>query len=63
VVELSSPTDRLKKLKAKMREWIDNGAELGWLIDPDRRTICVYRPGKEPEELVDIDHIDGEGPC
>jgi Uma2 family endonuclease len=62
VVELSSPTDRLKKLKVKMHEWIGNGAALGWLIDADRRTVYVFRPGKEPEELVDLDHIDGEGP-
>ena len=62
VVELTSPSDRLNKVKSKMREWIDNGAALGWLIDADRRTVYVYRPGTEPEELVDIDHIDGEGP-
>ena len=62
VVELRSPSDRLSKLKSKVREWIDNGAALGWLIDADRRTVYVYRPGTEPEELVDIDHIDGEGP-
>jgi Uma2 family endonuclease len=45
-----------------MQEWIDNGAELGWLIDADNRTIYVYRPGREPEEFVNVDHIDGEGP-
>jgi Uma2 family endonuclease len=44
-----------------MRQWIDNGATLGWLIDADRRTICVYRPGREPEELVNVDHLPGEG--
>ena len=62
VVELASPSDRFNKVKAKMREWIENGAALGWLIDADRRRIFVYRPGREPEELVDVDHIDGEGP-
>jgi len=62
VVELISPSDRLSQVKMKMREWIDNGATLGWLIDADRRTVYVYRPGREPEKLVDIDHIDGEGP-
>jgi Uma2 family endonuclease len=62
VVELTSPSDRLNKVKSKMREWIDNGAALGWLIDADRRTVYVYRPGTEPEKLVDVDHIDGEGP-
>lgn len=62
VVELTSPSDRLSKVKAKMREWIENGASLGWLIDADRRTVYVYRPGKEPEELAGMDRIDGEGP-
>src|SRR6266699_3848423 len=62
VVELTSPTDRLPKLKAKMREWIGNGAALGWLIDADRRTVFVYRPGQEPEELVGVDSVSGEGP-
>jgi Uma2 family endonuclease len=62
VVELISPTDRIPRVKAKMREWIENGAQLGWLIDADRRTISVYRPGLEPEELVNLDPVAGEGP-
>ena len=52
---------RLLKARAKMRQWIDNAAALGWLIDADRRTVYVYRPGREPEELVDVDHLRGEG--
>jgi Uma2 family endonuclease len=59
-VELISPADRLPKAQAKMRQWIDNGATLGWLIDADRRTAYVYRPGRESEELVNIDHLSGE---
>jgi Uma2 family endonuclease len=62
VVELTSPTDRLNKVKAKMREWIENGAALGWLLDADRRTVYVYRPGQEPDRLADIDHVAGEPP-
>lgn len=61
LVELLSPTDRLPKAQAKMSEWIDNGAALGWLIDADRRTVYVYRPGQEPEELVNPGHLSGEG--
>jgi Uma2 family endonuclease len=61
VVELTSPTDRLRRVKAKMRQWIENGAQLGWLIDADRRTIYVYRPEREPEDLVDVDKIAGVG--
>jgi Uma2 family endonuclease len=62
VVELMSSTDRLKKAHAKMHEWMDNGAQLGWLIDSDKQKVWVYRPGKEPEELADVDHVSGEGP-
>lgn len=62
VVELKSPSDRLSRQKAKMQEWIENGVQLGWLIDADKRTVCVYRPGKPPEELVNADSVAGEGP-
>ena len=34
VVELRSPTDSLASLQEKMLEYIENGAQLGWLIDP-----------------------------
>jgi Uma2 family endonuclease len=62
VIELMSPSDRLSKVQAKMLQWIENGAALGWLLDADRRTAYIYRPGREPEELVNPDHLLGEGP-
>jgi Uma2 family endonuclease len=62
VIELMSPSDRLSKAKAKMREWIENGVQLGWLLDPDHRTVYVYRPDREPEQLVNPDRLAGEGP-
>jgi len=62
VVELTSPSDRLKRVKAKMTEWIDNGAQLGWLIDPRRKTAYIYRPGVEPETLAEPLELHGEGP-
>jgi Uma2 family endonuclease len=45
-----------------MEEWIVNGAQLGWLIDADRRTVFIYRPAKLVEEMRDADAIVGEGP-
>lgn len=51
VVELRSRTDRLKNLKAKMEEYIENGAQLGWLIDPKEKKVHVYRPNAEVEIL------------
>jgi Uma2 family endonuclease len=53
VVELRSPTDRLEQLQAKMREYMDNGARLGWLINPQDRQVEIYRQGQQVETLQD----------
>ena len=62
VIELRSKTDRPTVLREKMQEWIDNGAQLGWLIDPETRTVEIYRPGREPELLNGASSIVGEAP-
>jgi Uma2 family endonuclease len=51
VVELRSPTDSLEELQAKMQEYIDNGARLGWLINPQDRQVEIYRQGQQVEVL------------
>ncbi|HEY5381013.1 MAG TPA: Uma2 family endonuclease [Acidobacteriaceae bacterium] len=63
VIELRSESDRLDDLRAKMGEWIANGAELAWLIDPERKAVEVYRPGREPEVLEGTSAVYGEGPA
>jgi Uma2 family endonuclease len=60
VVELRSRTDRLKPLQAKMAEYIENGAQLGWLIDPYKRKVYVYRPGVPVERLDNPPTVSGE---
>jgi Uma2 family endonuclease len=62
VIELRSPSDRLTELHAKMRQWIDNGATVAWLIDPIDRVVAVYRPGAEPEQHVNPSSVQGTGP-
>jgi Uma2 family endonuclease len=51
VVEIRSPSDRLSIAQAKMQEYLDNGAQLGWLIDPKSRHVYVYRPNRPVERL------------
>ncbi|MBE9209997.1 Uma2 family endonuclease [Nostoc sp. LEGE 06077] len=51
VIELRSQTDSLKKLRAKMQEYRDNGAWLGWLIDPITPLVEIYLPGVEVEVI------------
>ncbi len=51
VVELKSPSDNIETLRAKMREYMENGAHLGWLIDRKNRKVEVYRPDQDVEIL------------
>ena len=60
VVEIRSPSDRLRALRAKMREYIANGATLGWLIDPVDRRVYVYEPPDRESRLDDPDSVSGE---
>jgi Uma2 family endonuclease len=60
VVELRSPTDSLHTLRAKMREYIDNGARLGWLIDPVDRKVYVFSPTAEVACLENPKTVSGD---
>jgi Uma2 family endonuclease len=60
VIELRSPSDAFKPLDAKLREYADNGTRLGWLIDPVKRRVRVYRPGREVEVLERPERITGD---
>jgi Uma2 family endonuclease len=62
VIELRSPSDRLPDLAVKMEQWIGNGTQVGWLIDPERRVVEIYRAGQAPEVLQDPSSVQGDGP-
>ncbi|MGB3535225.1 MAG: Uma2 family endonuclease [Microcoleaceae cyanobacterium] len=60
VVELRSNSDTFKSLQAKMKEYIENGAQLGWLIDPKSRQVEIYRPQTPIEVLENPTELSGE---
>ena len=61
VVEIRSRRDNLRPLQRKMQLWMEGGARLGWLIDPRRRRVYIYRQGQpEPQVLADPETLDGE---
>ena len=60
VVELRSPSDPLAVIESKMGEYLENGAHLGWLIDPEGRRVHVYEPGKEVSILETPDEVSGD---
>ncbi|MFB2918074.1 MULTISPECIES: Uma2 family endonuclease [Aerosakkonema] len=57
VVEIKSRTDRVKKLEEKIQMYLELGARLGILIDPDKLTVTVYRSGGEPTVLNNEDTL------
>ena len=60
VVELMSPSDTLAKTREKMEEYMENGAQLGWLINRKKRQVEIYRPNREVEILDNAQTVSGE---
>ena len=60
LVELRSDTDRLSVLHARMQEYMDNGARLGWLIDPQNKRVYAYRPEAEVEVMENHESVSAD---
>ena len=60
VIELQSPSDDSDYLAAKLSEYIENGAQLGWLINPQEQSVTVYRPDQAPETHPNLAQLSGE---
>jgi Uma2 family endonuclease len=60
VVELRSKSDNMEPLRAKMREYMENKARLGWLIDRKNRKVEIYRQDREVEVLDNPSSLSGE---
>jgi Uma2 family endonuclease len=59
-VEIRSRSDVLADVQAKMQEYLDNGAQLGWLIDPVEKKVYVYRPQAPVARLDNPQTVSGE---
>jgi len=62
VAEIRCHTDAEEGVRLRMKRWIDAGVQLAWLIDPLRKLAMIYRPGREPETLLQPELLNGEGP-
>ena len=60
VLELMSPSARLKPTQAKMQEYMDSGVRLGWLLERNQRRVEIYRQGKPVEVLENATKLSGE---
>lgn len=60
VIELRSESDNMAPLRTKMREYTENGASLGWLIDRKNKKVEIYRPNQDVEVLDNPITLSGE---
>lgn len=60
VIEVRSPSDSLALTHEKMREYVENGALLGWLLDVPSKQAYVYRPGHPAEQFDAPKNLSGE---
>jgi Uma2 family endonuclease len=59
-IELMSPSDTLKTVQAKMQEYVDNGLQLGWLLNRKDRQVEIYRSDQTVESLRSPMSLSGE---
>jgi Uma2 family endonuclease len=60
VIEIISPSDVLLSIEAKMKEWIDNGCQLAWMVNPKKRTTTLYRSNGDVVVKPFTEWLDGE---
>lgn len=60
VVEVLSPGDRAREVRAKIAQWLTAGTALVWVIDPRKRTATVHRADGTITALTAADSLDGE---
>jgi Uma2 family endonuclease len=61
VVEIISPNDRMSDLHKRITHFHRLGIRLIWVIDPEDRTVMVFRPGEFTEVLTDEEELTGNG--
>jgi Uma2 family endonuclease len=60
VVEVLSPNDQKGKVDLRISQYQRRGIPLIWIVDPEARTVSVYRPGKEHYVRDDTEEVTGE---
>jgi Uma2 family endonuclease len=59
-VEILSPSDKHEDILAKINAYLEAGVPLTWILDPDLRTVTVFRPGHEPEMFNARQQVGGD---
>jgi Uma2 family endonuclease len=58
IIEVRSPSDRLKAQQDKCREWIKNGTQEALLVDPQKRTVYRFLPSADMETIINPERVE-----
>lgn len=56
MIEILSPDQRPTRVINSILFCLNNGTNLGWLVDPEEKTVIIFQPGQQPvgmEETTD----------
>jgi Uma2 family endonuclease len=59
-VEVVSPNDSVPELNLKIEEYLRAGVKLVWVVDPEIRTLDIYRSDGTTQRLRENDQLTGE---
>ena len=62
-IEVISSSQTVSAQQRKMRQWMDHGVQLGWLVDPYERRVWIYRADGSVEQLEEPAELSGEDVC
>lgn len=60
-IEIMSPTDRMSTMEKRATQFLRWGVAMVWVIDPEDRTVMVFRPGEFTQVLTDEEELTGNG--
>lgn len=60
LVEVVSPADRYARIQQKVNEYLEKGVGLIWVVDPEDRSVVVFRNGQKPRVLSENESLTGE---
>jgi Uma2 family endonuclease len=60
VVAILSKRDTIEEISDKIDDWLEAGVQLLWIVDPFRRTVTIYQPGRDPSLLGEHGTLEGE---
>lgn len=60
-VEVLSPSDNPLEVQQKVRDYLEAGGRLVWVVAPEAKTVTVYRADGSARLLREQDQLDGEG--